>query len=165
MCPADHGASIQLKGYKHMKTIIAFIASLFQSRAVSTAKAAVRQLERDNAAITEAEALLARLETQKVEDARNNAAALEAALEAASDEATKAEILRNAEIERQNDKTNDTIAALQAAIANAKRLNSEKLGKIAVKHNNQRNAEQADAKVAADALELVKAAAGDDSAE
>ena len=144
-----------------MKTIIAFLASLFQSRTVTAAKAAVAQLDHDNAAITEAEALLSRLETRKVEDARNNAAALEDALAAATTEAEKAEIRRNAEIERQNDKTDATITALQEAIANAKRLNSEKLGKIAVKHTAARNAEKADAKVAADALELVKAAAGE----
>jgi len=113
-----------------MKTIIAFLASLFQSRTVTAAKAAVAQLERDNAAITEAEALLTRLETRKVEDARNNAAALEDALAAATTEAEKAEIRRNAEIERQNDKTDGVITALQEAIANAKRLNSEKLAKI-----------------------------------
>ena len=148
-----------------MKTIIAFLASLFQSPAVTAAKRAVAQLERDNAAITEAEALLARLETQKVEDARDNAAALETALANAKTDAEKAEVLRNAEIERQNDKTDATIAALQAAIANAKELNAKKLGTIAVKHNAQRAAEAADAKVATDALELVRAAAGDDSAE
>ncbi|CAN5519869.1 hypothetical protein BH10CYA1_BH10CYA1_31650 [soil metagenome] len=148
-----------------MKTIIAFLGSLFQSPSVTAAKRAVAQLERDNAAITEAEALLARLETQKVEDARDNAAALQIALDNAKTDADKAEVLRNAEIVRQNDKTDATIEALQAAIRNAKDLNAKKLGTIAVKHNAQRAAEAADSKVATDALELVRAAAGDDSAE
>ena len=146
-----------------MKTIIAFLASLFASPSVTAAKRAVAQLERDNAAITEAEALLARLETQKVEDSRDNAAALEIALANAKTDADKAEVLRNAEIERQNDKTDATIAALQAAIANAKDLNAKKLGTIAVKHNAERASEAADAKVATDALALVRAAAGTDT--
>ncbi len=148
-----------------MKTIIAFLASLFQSSTVTAAKRAVSQLERDNAAITEAEALLARLETQKVNDARDNAAALETALAAAKTDADKAEVLRNAEIERQNDKTEAHIAGLQAAIANAKEQNDKKLSTIASEHNVKRAAEAADAKVASDALALVRAAAGTDSAE
>lgn len=146
-----------------MKTIIAFLASLFQSSAVTAAKRAVSDLQRDNEAISEAEALLARLQDQKVTDARNNAEALEAALAAAKDDAEKAEVLRNAEIEAQNDKTDKTIASLQAAIAAAKALNAKKLGTIAVKHDAARAAEAADAKTASDALELVRAAAGDDS--
>ena len=146
-----------------MKNIIAFIAALFQSPSVTAAKRAVAQLDRDNAAIIEAEALLVRLETQKVEDARDNAAALETALANAKTAADKAEVLRNAEIERQNDKTDATIAALQRAIANAKALNATKLASIAVKHNAERAAEAADEKVATDALALVRAAAGTDS--
>ncbi len=148
-----------------MKTIIAFIASLFQSASVTAAKRAVSDLNRDNAAITEAEALLARLEARKVEDAISNAEALEAALADAKDEAARNEVLRNAEIQRQNDKTDATIAALQAAIAAAKDLNAKKLGTIAVKHDAARAAEAADAKTASDALELVRAAAGTSDSE
>jgi len=145
-----------------MNKLIIAILSAFSSPEVTAARYAKLELAQGNKKVAQAENLLATMKTQRLEDARRNAAALETALANAATETEKAEIRRQAEITRQNDKTNDVIAALEEAIANARRVNSEKLAKLATKHSSQRRAEEANAQVAEDALALVKAAAGNE---
>jgi hypothetical protein len=167
MWPADHGTPIQLKGLNTMnKSITAFfaaIAAIFQSAEVAAAKRATRHLANNNESISLAEQLLADMKTQRVSDARADAAALELAISNATTESEKAEIRRQAEIDRANDKTDARIKALEDAIKAARQVGAAKLGRIAEKQAAKRNAEQARIDTAEEALDEVSAIAGDDS--
>jgi hypothetical protein len=151
-----------------MKTINAFIAAiaaLFLSPEVAAAKRATRRLDDNNDNISLAEQLLADMQTQRVNDARADAAALELAIANAETESEKAEIRRQAEIDRQTDKTDARIKALEDAIKAAKAVGAEKLGRIAEKQAAVRNAEQARIETAEEALDEVSAITGDDSSK
>jgi hypothetical protein len=148
---------------KTINAIIAAIAALFQSPEVAAAQRAKRRLSDNNANISFAEQLLADMKTQRIEDARADAAALELAIANATSEAEKSEIRRQAEIDRCNDKTDARIKALEDAIKAARQVGANKLGRIAEKQAAARNAEQARLNTAEDALDEVSSIAGNDS--
>ena len=148
---------------KTINAIFAAIAALFQSPEVAAAKRATRRLSDNNDNIAFAEQLLADMKTQRITDARADAAALELAIANATSEAEKAEIRRQAEIDRCNDKTDARIKALEDAIKAARQVGAEKLGRIAEKQAAERDAEQTRLETAEEALDEVSAIAGNDS--
>jgi hypothetical protein len=148
---------------KSITAFFAAIAAIFQSAEVAAAKRATRHLANNNESISLAEQLLADMKTQRVSDARADAAALELAISNATTESEKAEIRRQAEIDRANDKTDARIKALEDAIKAARQVGAAKLGRIAEKQAAKRNAEQARIDTAEEALDEVSAIAGDDS--
>jgi hypothetical protein len=135
--------------------IIAAIAALFQSPETAAANQAKRRLARNNANIADAERLLATLKTQRIEDAKADAAALEVAIANATTEAEKAEIRRQGEIDRINNATDKRIKALEDAIAAARQVGNAKLGRLAEKQSAARDAEQARIEGAEAALDEV----------
>ncbi|RTL43403.1 MAG: hypothetical protein EKK48_08925 [Candidatus Melainabacteria bacterium] len=145
---------------KTINAILAALAALFQSPEVAAAKKAQRRLADNNSNISAAEQLLAAMKAQRIEDAKADAAALEAAIAAATSEAEKAELRRQAELDLVNDQTDARIKALEEAIAAARQTGAEKLGRIAEKQAAERTAEKARRETAEAALEEVSAAAG-----
>ncbi|MBS2003955.1 MAG: hypothetical protein JST44_20795, partial [Cyanobacteria bacterium SZAS LIN-5] len=79
---------------------------------------------------------------------------------AATTEAEKAELRRQAELDRVNDQTDARIKALEEAIAAARQAGAEKLGRIAEKQAAERTAEKTRRETAEAALDEVSAVAG-----
>jgi hypothetical protein len=146
-----------------ISNIVAAIVELFLSSEEAAASRAKRRLANNNSSITLAEQILDGLKTQRITDARADAAALELAIANATSEAEKAEIRRQAEIDRCNDKTDARIQALEDAIKAARKVGADKLGRIAEKQAAARNAEEARIETAEEALDEVSAIAGNDS--
>lgn len=126
---------------KTLTEILAAIAALFQSPETAAANRARRNLARNNANIAEAERLVAALKVQRVDEAKADADALALAIENATSETEKAELRRQAAVDAINNATDKRIKALEEAIAAARQVGADKLGRLAEKQSAARNAE------------------------
>lgn len=126
---------------KTLTEILAAIAALFQSPETAAANRARRNLARNNANIADAERLVAALKVQRVDEAKADADALALAIENATSETEKAELRRQAAVDAINNATDKRIKALEEAIAAARQVGADKLGRLAEKQSAARNAE------------------------
>ncbi len=126
---------------KTLTEILAAIAALFQSPETAAANRARRHLARNNANIADAERLVAALKVQRVDEAKADADALALAIENATSETEKAELRRQAAVDAINNATDKRIKALEEAIAAARQVGADKLGRLAEKQSAARNAE------------------------
>ncbi len=126
---------------KTLTEILAAIAALFQSPETAAANRARRNLARNSANIADAERLVAALKVQRVDEAKADADALALAIENATSETEKAELRRQAAVDAINNATDKRIKALEEAIAAARQVGADKLGRLAEKQSAARNAE------------------------